>query len=370
MSNKNELPVIKKLRVGMIGLGGIATRSHLPALATLPGVAVEAGAEIDSYQAKRTQQRFNIPRIYTTYQELLEQEPLDAVYICLPNALHYQAASAALSRGLHVYCEKPVGLSAPEAEDLAKQAEQKGLILMPGYYYRFHDHFLRARDLLEERRLGKIVQVQATAVYSGPYRGWDPKSDWYFDPRNGGPLYDFGSQVLDLLMYITHLDIEFVTAMAQKSLPGIPLLDSIAAAFQAHKNIVGTLNLAWGTRGNQLMLQIHGTAGSLLVSEDYYEHRTPIGGGVNKLSTLLANSQEILCQRVGAVIHRKSTDLSHWRANQCFIEAIRGNVQIQTAKWDAVHVHQVLSAVADSVEQNSSPVRVGALRVNARQEGA
>jgi len=103
----HEVPLAERLRIGMIGLGGIATRSHLPALAALPDVAIQAGAEIDTYQANRTQKRFGIPNIYSSYQEMLEQEQLDAVYICLPNALHYQAASTALTRGLHVYHNTP-----------------------------------------------------------------------------------------------------------------------------------------------------------------------------------------------------------------------------------------------------------------------
>lgn len=359
----------EKLRVGMIGLGGIATRSHLPALAARPDVAIRAGAEIDSYQAGRTQQRFGIPKVYAVYQEMLEEEQLDAVYVCLPNALHYQAAGAALGRGLHVYCEKPVGLCAQEAQDLAERADRAGLVLMPGYYLRFHEHFVRARELLQQRRLGKILQIQGSAVYSGPYRGWDPKSDWYFDPRSGGPLYDWGSHLLDLLMYITNLDVEVVSATGKASLPGLPLIDNIAVAFHARGSIVGTLNLAWGTRGNMLMLQIHGTAGSLLVSDDYYEHRTPQGGGLNKLGTFLGNAREILTQKAGAVIRRKSSDEIHPKATQCFMEAIRGEIQVQANKWDAVHVHHVLAAIAASVEQGR-PVECGALRANMNQGGA
>lgn len=343
--------MVEKLRIGLIGLGGIATRAHLPALAAIPAVEVRAAAEVDSYQATRTQQRFGIPKLYDDYRDMLRQERLDAVYVCLPNALHYQAAAAALNRGMHVYCEKPVGLSAQEAETLADRAERTGLVLMPGYHLRFHKHFMRARDLLAARRLGRILQIQASAVYSGPYRGWDPKSDWHLNPNSGGPLYDWGSHVLDLLAYITNIDIEVISAMAQKSLPGLPLKDNIVAAFQAHKEIVGTLNLAWGTRGNLLMLQIHGSAGSLIVSDDYYEHRTPTGGGLNKLGVLLGNSQEMLASKASAVIRRKSSDGIYVKAASCFIDAIRGEVQIQSAKWDAVKVHRVLGAIATSVEQ-------------------
>jgi predicted dehydrogenase len=354
------------LRIGVIGLGGIATRSHLPALAERSDVAVIAGAEIDSYQAGRTRQRFRIPSVYATYEDMLEQERLDAVYICLPNALHYRAASAALQRGLHVYCEKPVGLSAQEAESLAEQAERGDLVLMPGYYLRFHEHFQRARNLLEQRRLGKLLQVQATAVYSGPYRGWDPKGDWYLDPRSGGVLYDWGSHLLDLLIYITNLDIEIVSATAQRSLPGLPLLDNIAAVFCAPREVVGTVNLAWGTRGNLLMIQVHGSAGSLLVSPDYFEHRTPQGGGLNQLGTFLGNSRELLAQKAGAVIHRHSSDVVHPRATRCFIEAIKGEVKIDAYKWDAVRVHRALGAIAGSIVQ-ATPAAGDELRAGVPQ---
>ncbi|NLE45894.1 MAG: Gfo/Idh/MocA family oxidoreductase [Chloroflexi bacterium] len=349
------------LRIGLIGLGGVVTRAHLPSLAARPDVTVRAGAEIDAYQRDRTQQRFGIPRTYATYQEMLEEEPLDAVYVCLPNALHYQAASAALDRGLHVYCEKPVGLCAQEAQDLAEHAERAGLVLMPGYHMRFHEHFLRARKLLIERRLGKILQIQASAVYSGPYRGWDPKSDWYFDPRSGGVLYDWGSHLLDLLVYVANLEIETVSAVAQKSLPGLPIADSFAASFRARRDIVGTLNLAWGTRGNLLMLQIHGTAGSLLVSDDYYEHRMPTGGGLNKLATLLANARELLTQKASAVLRRRPSDTLHARATRVFIEAIRGEVEVHNYKWDAVRVHYMLATIAAAVE-HGGPVRSGVPR--------
>jgi len=342
---------MEKIRIGIIGLGGIATRSHLPALATFPDVIVQAGAEVDSYQADRTQQRFSIPKIYSDYQELIEHEVLDAVYICLPNSLHYQAASLALSHGLHVYCEKPMGLSAHEAQSLVEQATTSGLVLMPGYHLRYHKHFLRAEELLTKRRLGKILQIQASAVFSGPYRGWDPKSDWHLNPRSGGPLYDWGSHLLDLLLFITKVDIKSVYAFAEKTLPSFPLLDSIVASFQTDKQAVGTINLAWGTRGNLLMLQIHGSAGSLIVSDDYYEHRVPMGGGLNKVRILLDNVNEIITQKTGAIIRGNASNDLYIKSAKHFIDLIRGNIKIDNAMNDAVHVHRVLGAIADSIDQ-------------------
>ena len=74
---------MENLKVGIVGLGGIATRMHIPALATIPNVTIQAGAEINQQQAERTQRRFGIPHIYSSYEEMFSQETLDAVYICL-----------------------------------------------------------------------------------------------------------------------------------------------------------------------------------------------------------------------------------------------------------------------------------------------
>src|SRR2546423_7848001 len=129
------------LRIGFIGLGGIATRMHLPILAQLPDVVVQAGSELNQAQAERTQRPFGLPAVYTSYQEMIAGEPLDAVYVCLPNFLHFEAASFALEHGLHVYCEQPMGLTSRAALTLAAEAERRKLVLMPGYNLRYHPHF-------------------------------------------------------------------------------------------------------------------------------------------------------------------------------------------------------------------------------------
>ena len=91
--------------------------------------------------------------------------------------------------------------------------------------------------------------------------------------------------------------------------------------------------------------------GSLLVSDDYYEYRTPTGGGLNKLGTLLGNAEEILAQKAGAFINRRSNEGIYVRAAECFVEAIRGNISLHAASWDAVRVHRALAAIRESIEQ-------------------
>jgi len=344
------------VRIGLIGLGGIATRSHLPSLASLPEVVVQAGAEINQVQAERTQRRFGIPRIYSSYQEMIRKEMLDGVYVCLPNFLHYEATLAALAQGLHVYCEKPMGLSSEQALALVTEADRRGLVLMAGYNYHFDARFRRARRLLEERRIGKILQVQGTIAKPGPYIGWDPKSDWYFDQRSGGLLYDLGSHLLDLLLYLTDIDIDVgsIYATARTSLPGLPIPDNIVAIFKDYNKVVGSLNLAWGARANLIMIQIHGTAGSIIVSEEYFEHRTAYGGGISRLATLFDNMRAILKQRWNAIIRRQPSDTTYLDASRNFIDAIRGKSSLRTNAQHSIRIHRVLEAIRDYLGQDSS----------------
>ncbi len=340
------------VRVGFAGLGGIASRFHLPALHRLQGVEILAGAEINPEQAERTKQRFGIPKVYSSYHEMIEKELLEAIYVCLPNALHYDATAIALEKGLHVYCEKPMGLSSEQAAGLVNEAERRGLILMPGYNFRFQPSFSNARQIIKEKRLGNILQIHGIAANAGPYIGWDPKSDWYFDPRNGGVLYDWGSHLLDLLFYISDIEIEEVCATAQSSLPGLPAPDNIIVVFRGSRNVVGSLSLSWAAPGKVTMLQFHGTAGTILVSEEYFEHRTPQHGGLNKLITLLDNMKSLIGQKVRSSIPGKTYTNSYIESARNFIEAIRTQAPLRVNPWDSVRVHHVLEAIRQSLEKD------------------
>jgi predicted dehydrogenase len=344
-----------QIRVGIIGLGGIATRMHLPVLMTLPAVNIQAGAEINSYQAERTQQRFNIPRVYDSYQRMFDEEELDAVYVCLPNALHAVAVHCALEHNTHVFCEKPMGVSAAEAVSLAQLAEARGRYLMPGYNMRYVLNYQRARELIRSKRLGRILQIQATMAKPGPYAGWDPKSEWYFNPENFGVLFDLGSHAIDLVRFICGGEIIEVQAMATTSLPGLEVPDSVVATFRTNTDAVGTLNLTWGACANLDLVTVHGTAGTVIASWNYFEHLKSIGGGVAKMTTFVANGATI-ARRVGRSILRLPDVSDPYLAiNQEFIDAICQGTIPSTTAWDGV---RVLEALEKLVERQSAAASI------------
>jgi UDP-N-acetylglucosamine 3-dehydrogenase len=346
---------MNQVRVGFIGLGGIATRMHLPALKTLPAVSIQAGAEINSYQAERTQQRFNIPRVYDSYQRMFDEEELEAVYVCLPNTFHAAAVRCALEHNVHVFCEKPMGVSAPEAVSLAQLAEARGRYLMPGYNMRYVLNYRRARDLIRGKRLGRILQIQATMAKPGPYAGWDPKSDWYFNPENFGVLFDQGSHAIDLIRFISGVEIVDIEIMSTISLPGLEVPDSIVATFRTDTDAVGTLNLTWGACANLDMVTVHGTAGTVIASWNYFEHLKSIGGGVAKMTTFAANSAAIVRRVSRSILRLRDTSDPYVAINQEFINAICHGTSPSITAWDGVRVLEVLGKLA---EEQSAMIRM------------
>lgn len=340
---------MQNLRIGIIGLGGIATRMHIPALLSIPGVTILAGAERNPQQAERTQRRFDIPRVYDAYQKMLDKEELDAVYVCLPNILHADATRRALERGLHVFCEKPMGLSATEAASLARLAQERGRLLMPGYNMRYVPNYQRARDLVHGKRIGKILQIQATMAKPGPYIGWDPKSDWYYDPDNIGVLYDQGSHAIDLIRYVCGVEITQVHVTAATTLPGLEVTDSIVATFRTDREAVGTLNLTWGACANLDMLTVHGTAGSVIASWNYFEHLKPIGGGISKMATLLNNASAIVRRLLCSLARLPGTPDPYVSISQDFVGSVCTGASLTVSAWDGVRALEVLDMMASSL---------------------
>jgi predicted dehydrogenase len=340
---------MQKLRIGFAGLGGIATRMHIPALSVIPGVVIQAGAEINKQQAERTQQRFGIPRVYDSYERMLADEDLDAVYVCLPNSLHIEATRRALAQGLHVFCEKPMGLSATQAADVARMAAERQCTLMPGYTMRYVPNYVRARDLVQGKRIGKVLQIQAIMAKPGPYTGWDPKSDWYYDRDNIGVLYDQGSHAFDLIRYVCGVEIAEVQAVAAITLPGLTVPDSIVAAFQTAGGAVGSVNLMWGACANLDMLAVHGTAGSILASWNYFEHLKPIGGGIAKMATLLENASVIVRRVSRSLVRLPATADPYLLISQDFVNSLRDGSSPQVTAWDGVRTLEVLEMMAGSL---------------------
>ena len=106
-------------------------------------------------------------------KKCFDESHLDAVFIAVPPIYHYEVVKSALTHGLHVFCEKPMGISSTQAMDLVKISSKKNLVLQVGYNLRGIENYKKAAKIVEGMKLGRIMQIHATMVRPGPYVGSD-----------------------------------------------------------------------------------------------------------------------------------------------------------------------------------------------------
>jgi predicted dehydrogenase len=151
----------RPLRVGVLGAARITPMALLAPARRVGEATIVAVAARDAERARRFARRHDVPRVHDTYEALLADPEIEAVYNPLPNSLHAAWTTRALAAGKHVLSEKPVASNAAEAEAMAAAARGSGLVLMEAFHYRYHALFARTREILRAGELGRVDRLQA-----------------------------------------------------------------------------------------------------------------------------------------------------------------------------------------------------------------
>src|SRR5215471_9666303 len=177
---------MKKVVWGILGTARIGTRKVIPAMQRSAWIDVRAIASRSEAAARQAASKLCIPRAYDSYEALLADPEIEAVYNPLPNHLHVSWTLKAAAAGKHVLCEKPIALTAEEAEQLRSAAGK--VHIMEAFMVRFHPQWLLARELV---RSGKIGELRAVQVFFSYYND-DPANIRNQAEIGGGALYDIG----------------------------------------------------------------------------------------------------------------------------------------------------------------------------------
>lgn len=190
---------MEKLKVGIIGTGGIS-HCHMNGYKTLSDrVDVTAVCDIDEEKVKAYAAKFNVPRWYTDYNEMMAKEDLDAVSVTTWNAAHKGAAIAALRGGANVICEKPMAMNQIEAQEMYDVAKETGKVLQIGFVRRYGRDADLVKKFIAGGTMGDLYYAKATYLRRNGCPG-----GWFGDKRysGGGPLIDLGVHVMDLVRYL------------------------------------------------------------------------------------------------------------------------------------------------------------------------
>jgi predicted dehydrogenase len=184
---------MRKIRWGVLGVAKIATDRVIPAMQRGQWSEVTAIASRDLEKARAAAARLGIPKAYGSYEELLEDDDVDAVYNPLPNHLHVPWTIRALEAGKHVLCEKPIGLTASEAAELIAVRDRTGRKVQEAFMVRTHPQWLRVQSLVREGRIGELRSMMGYFSYFNR------------DASNIRNVREFGGgAVMDIGCYLIH----------------------------------------------------------------------------------------------------------------------------------------------------------------------
>ena len=178
----------KKVRWGVLSTANIGVKKVIPAMQQGQLCRVAAIASRDLAKATAIAAQLNIPTVYGSYEELLADPNIDAIYNPLPNQLHVPWAIRAAEAGKHVLCEKPLAMNRTEAESLLEVRARTRVLIGEAFMIRSHPQWLRTRALIDQGRIGQLRSV--SALFS--YLNNDPANIRNIPETGGGALYDIG----------------------------------------------------------------------------------------------------------------------------------------------------------------------------------
>jgi predicted dehydrogenase len=182
------------VRWGILSTANIATEKVIPGMRRAARTEVVAIASRDEALARSVADRLGIPTAHGSYEALLADPGVDAVYIPLPNHLHLDWTIAAARAGKHVLCEKPLALTAGDAERMVEAADAAGVHLMEAFMYRHHPSWVAVGELVANGRIGRLAAVQTWFSYFND----DPSNIRNVLDFGGGALYDIGCYCVNL----------------------------------------------------------------------------------------------------------------------------------------------------------------------------
>ncbi|MGG5253499.1 Gfo/Idh/MocA family protein [Neobacillus sp. SM06] len=343
---------MSKLRIGIVGTGGIAQSRHIPAFKKLADrVEVKAVSDINFERAKEVADKFAIPEVYPTYQEMFGE--VDAIVVCTPNKFHAEITVEALEAGLHVLCEKPMALSVAECESMITAAKASGKKLAIAYHYRFMKEAQAAKKVMFENEIGHPLVVRVQALRRRKVPGWGVFTNK--ELQGGGSLIDYGCHLLDLALWLMgEAEPTLVAGSAYNALSKIPGQvnqwgDFNHETFNVDDHVSGYIKFS---NGASLLLE---TSWSNNIKEDVIENVSISGdkGGLDVFPFSLNYAKHGMLFNSPAAWIPGEDDPSVPQAEN-FVEACLGQAELVVKPEEALRVSQIIEAIYESSQTGSS----------------
>lgn len=252
---------MRKIKWGVIGTADIAESTTIPGMLQAENCELYAIAGRKIEKAEAFQEKFGFKKAYGSYEELLKDQEVEAVYIALPNTLHFEWTTKALESGKHVLCEKPLTATAGECRQLIETAAKNGVFFMEAFAY-LHSPFMKSlKNDLDSGVIGDVLYMENAFITSD----YDMKNIRMKRETNGGALYDLGCYTVSQILWLMDDTPQKVQAIAEFSEENIDRYTTGILSFQNKKYAAFACGMLLKTEGGKRIdrLQIHGTEGMI-----------------------------------------------------------------------------------------------------------
>lgn len=260
--NESEGTMMRKIKWGVMGTAYIFERDTARGMELAENCELTAIAGRSLKKAEEFRERYGFKRAYGSYEELLEDPEIEAVYIPLPNTMHYEWTIRALKHGKHVLCEKPLAPTAREAEEMFQVAKENNVFLMEAFAYQHSPYIKEIKKIVDSGRLGQLRYIEAALITSD----YDHSNIRMRKETLGGCMYDLGVYAASFVQRMAGRKPEKIGAVSSFSEEGIDTYTTAVFEYADGMKAHIDCGMVLETEKNCTLdrFQIHGSKGSLV----------------------------------------------------------------------------------------------------------
>jgi dihydrodiol dehydrogenase / D-xylose 1-dehydrogenase (NADP) len=252
-----------KINWGVIGTGWIANM-FANTMKAVDESEIIGVSDISADLAKAYQKEHSVKQVFSSVEEMLNCQEINAIYIATPHCFHTEYMKLALYNNKHVLCVKPVSLNAADFKEVIEIAKERKLLLMEAMWTRFKPEFLAAREKVRSGTIGKLEQIQASCMFHPQY---NPESRLFNKKLGGGSLLDVGIYVLSLTSFFMEKQPVCIKAVSDIGQTGVDLTTS--ALFKYADGSIATLSSSFVTDMRHDIV-LFGTEGRITINGFWY----------------------------------------------------------------------------------------------------
>ncbi len=338
-----------KIRWGVIGCGGIAYRRTIPGMVLAENSELVAVMDTNFDIAKKVQDDFGARYAVDTVEELLALDDIDAVYIATPVFCHKEQVMKAAAAKKHILLEKPMGLTVQESMEIADFCQAQGVKLGVGFMMRFNRLHEQVRSLIQKREIGDIVSMRAQ------FTCWYPEIEgaWRQTKKmsGGGALMDMGIHCIDLLRFMSGLEVQDVTALMGNQIFKYEVEDAASLIMRMDNGALAYVDAAFNIPDDATTakLEIYGTGGSVILEGSLAQDETGRGALI-----LSGNDQGYDAQQnrkqAGSEELKPSEGNLYTKEVALFAQAVLNDSVVPVKAEDAICAQRVVEAAYRSAE--------------------